>query len=144
MLKPTRKLDRPRLLQELQKAGIKEAVRLCELLTRVMPQQFKKARKALFEAGPVHYWPYETYAVCLSGADGMQTALTEFIDQCLQDNANNGEPDDDLFVQRIDVPDEKNPRGYRDGLATLAQIFNAWTCLDEVLSLLMDFKEQSS
>lgn len=138
---PKQKVKAGELLKQLKQAEFKNAARLVQLLKKELPSKFGQARDALLK-GPTYYWQSYSFDVLITGGSrnhNDQNAIREFIDQMDNDRANNGESDDELFVQRVDVKlnsDGSFAHSYKDGLQVLAKLFNAWTCLEEVISLL--------
>ncbi|ABD72094.1 hypothetical protein Rfer_4408 (plasmid) [Rhodoferax ferrireducens T118] len=139
-INPQQKIKARQLRKQLDQAGFKGAARLVQLLKKELPAKFAQARDALFK-GPPHFWQAYSFDVLLVGGDQPMDAITEFIDQMDNDRSNNGESDDLLFVQRAELntnPDGSLAEHHLDGLLVLANIFNAWTGIEEVISLLLD------
>lgn len=139
-MQPAQKIKAGQLRKQLDKAGFKDAARLVQLLKKELPAKFAQAREALLE-GPPYYWQGYNFEVLLVGGDQPMDAMTEFIDQMDNDRASDGEPDDLLFVQRAELnlnPDGSLAEHHLDGLLVLAKLFNAWTGIEEVFSLLLD------
>lgn len=138
-IKPKQKIKAAQLLKQLELAKFKDAARLVQLLTREMPHKFKQVRDKLFDLP--HYWEAYNFNVLITGGGNDCNPIREFIDQMENDRASNGEPDDELFVQRVGLnikPDGSMADRHKDGLQVMARLFNAWTCLDEVLGRLQD------
>jgi len=139
-LKPQQKIKAGQLRKQLDQAGFEGAARLLQLLKRELPAKFARAREALFK-GPPQYWQGYNFDVLLIGGNQPMHAMTEFIDQMDNDRSNNGEPDDLLFVQRAELnlkPDGSLAEQHLDGLQVLAKLFNAWTGIEEAISLILD------
>lgn len=138
-IKPKQKIKTAQLLKLLELAKFKDAARLVQLLTREMPHKFKQVREKLFELP--HRWEAYNFNVLIAGGGQHCDPICEFVDQMANDRASDGDPEDELFVQRVGLnfkPDGSMANRHKDGLQVMARLFNAWTCLDEVLGRLQD------
>lgn len=139
-IKPKRVLNKKDFLAGLIAAEVPNPERLVQLLTRQCAATFKKARAAL-DSGPAHYWTWDVFDVVVWGGDDQsKTSITGFLDDMDNDRCQNGESDDELFVQRVGIEYISTTDTYiaQDGLQVLAKMFNAWTCLDEILSIITE------
>lgn len=141
-LKPKRKLTLRELPAQLKKAGFKNAERLLQLLRKELPARCQVANKAI-HSGPIHRWRWDGFAVLITGESEQYAphVINGFLDELENDHNNNGESTDLLFVQRVELNFNNTALAppHKDGLAVLAHLFNAWTSLDEVLTLLLDY-----
>lgn len=141
-LKPKRTIGLRQLPAQLKKAGFKNAPRLLQLLRKELPERCKIAKAAILDGPPTH-WPWARFPVLITGQvpDAETHVIDGFLDEVENEAANNGESTDLFFVQRVALNFNNTALAppHKDGLAVLAHLFNAWTSLDEVLTLLLDY-----
>ena len=144
ILKP-RPPQRPKnFLADLKNAGIKDAKELSDLLTKRITKVVKAIKAARAIAPPFNQ-PYELFPIRVWANNGPPpSSLVDFMDELMQHRAENGEPIDHLFLQRVGINPKSKVTTHNalDGLAFLAQLLQGYTCLDELAERLKNIPNQ--
>jgi PRTRC genetic system protein F len=132
------------LCKALKALGLPDAEQLSDLVLTRLPRAISSFKQADSEGPPsVDEYRMSSFRVSAS-KNGYASAIDNFLSDCEDDMASNGDPQDDFLVQRVGLNfEEKKPTHKpHDGLAVVAKLLNAYTAMDELVERLQAIPQQ--